>query len=91
LIVVGISHDQLLELQSGVAGCVGEGRYTAVILVSSAVKNHGFDTSRLSSLSKQTAYFACSFFVASRSTSQLDFRGRGGCHGAAVLIVNNLS
>jgi hypothetical protein len=68
LIGVSVSHDQLLKLQPGVASSVGEGRYTAVIFVSSAVKNHGIDTSCLSSFSKQTSYFAGSFFIASYST-----------------------
>tara|TARA_B100000902_G_C27219707_1_gene868948 strand:+ start:1031 stop:1210 length:180 start_codon:yes stop_codon:yes gene_type:complete len=55
---------KLLELQSGVSGGVGEGRYTAVIFVSSAIKNYGIDPSFLGSCGKQTAYFASSFFVA---------------------------
>jgi hypothetical protein len=44
-VLVNVSHHWFLELQPGVAGCVGEGRYTAVVFVSSAVKNHRFDAS----------------------------------------------
>jgi hypothetical protein len=51
LVLVSVSHTWFLELQPGIAGCVGEGRYTAVVLVSAAVKNHGFDSSCLCSFS----------------------------------------
>ena len=44
-VLVNVSHHWFLELQPGVAGCVGEGRYTAMVFVSSAVKNHRFDAS----------------------------------------------
>jgi hypothetical protein len=52
LVLISVSHNWFLELQPGIAGCVGEGRYTAVVLVSAAVKNHGFDSSCFCSFSQ---------------------------------------
>tara|TARA_Y100000768_G_scaffold256596_1_gene195090 strand:- start:4508 stop:4708 length:201 start_codon:yes stop_codon:yes gene_type:complete len=64
---------KLLELQSGVSGGVGEGRYTAVIFVSPAVENHGIDSSFLGSFSKSAAYFASSLFIACSYSTQVSF------------------
>ena len=51
LVLISVSHNWFLKLQPGIAGCIGEGRYTAVVLVSAAVKNHGFDSSCFCSFS----------------------------------------
>jgi hypothetical protein len=64
---------RLLELQSGVSGGVGEGRYTAVIFVSPAVKNHGIDSSFLGSFSESAAYFASRFFITCSCSTQISF------------------
>src|SRR5580698_11118213 len=53
-----------LEIQSGFAGCVSEGLYTAVIQITATIEDHLLDALLLSALCDQLADFRCSCDVA---------------------------